>query len=131
MQESRTLGAIVKNSQSLDGVQKSDLRPGDRVLVETSNSLYTIIVLDELMCWVWGGWFDRQGIAPQRIAINGCTWGGSTIKQDVVAALGLQLEFGNGVVTSPIRGVRLIRARCPDRGTRGFATGEYPEASVQ
>jgi hypothetical protein len=41
---------------------------------------------------------------------NGCTWGGSAIKQDIVAALGLRLEFGNSVRTARIREVRVILA---------------------
>jgi hypothetical protein len=60
--------------------------------------------------WVSGGWFDRQRISPQRIGINGCTWGGSAIKRDIVAAAGLRLEFANSVLTTWIRQVRVIRA---------------------
>jgi hypothetical protein len=47
---------------------------------------------------------------PQRMAINGCTWGGSAIKQDILAARGLYLEFGNTVLTSRIQQIRVIRA---------------------
>jgi hypothetical protein len=43
------------------------------------------------------------------MSISGCTWGGTAIKRDLVAARGLRLEFGNRVVTSPIREVRVIR----------------------
>lgn len=84
---------------------------GDRVLVMTRNSLYTIWVLGDGRYWVWGGWFDRQGISPQRVAINGCTWGGTAIKHDIVAARGLRLEFGNTVLTTRIEQIRVIRAR--------------------
>ena len=59
---------------------------------------------------VWGGWFDRQGLSPVRLSISGCTWGGSVIKHDIVAARGLRLEFGNRVVTSRIRAIRVIRS---------------------
>jgi len=98
-----TLGAIVDEAQSLEEVRKQDLRSGDRVLVTTTNSSYTILVLDDGQFCVWGGWFDRQGAAPRRVTINGCTWGGSVIKHDVVAACGLRLEFGNQVLTTPIQ----------------------------
>jgi hypothetical protein len=54
---------------------------------------------------VSGGWFDRKGFSPMKVTIRGCTWGGSAIKLDIVAACGLRLEFGNRVITSPIRKV--------------------------
>lgn len=111
-----TLEAIVEHARSLDEVRKKDLRSGDRVLVTTRNSVYTIWVLDEGVYWVWGGWFDRQGISPHRVAINGCTWGGSAIKHDIVAACGLFLEFGNWVLTTRIQQIRLIPA-----GTQTFS----------
>ena len=43
--------------------------------------------------------------------INGCTWGGSAIMIDIVAACGLHLEFGNRVVTSKIRQFSVVRSR--------------------
>ena len=65
-----------------------------------------------------GGWFDSQGLSPARLSIAGCTWGGSVIKQDIVAACGLRLEFGNRVVTTRIREVRVVRSE--ERADRGF-----------
>lgn len=105
-----TLEAIVEHASSLEEVRKKDLRCGDRVLVTTRNSVYTIWVLGDGRYWVWGGWFDLQGISPQRVGINGCTWGGSAIKHDIVAACGLRLEFGNRVLTTRIRQFCVIRA---------------------
>ena len=106
----QALATRVKQARSLDEVRKKDLQPGDRLLVTTRNSLYKIWVLDEGVYRVSGGWFELQCIAPQRMAINGCTCGGIAIKQDIIAALGLRLGFGNRVLTTPIRHVRLIRA---------------------
>jgi hypothetical protein len=106
----QTLADRIEQARSLEEVRKKDLRAGDRVLVTTRNSLYTIWVLDEGVYWVSGGWFDLQRISPQRAAINGCTWGGSAIKQDILAARGLLLEFGNSVRTTRIREVRVILA---------------------
>jgi hypothetical protein len=104
------LEAITIHAHSLEEVRKPDLRSGDRVLVTTRNSLYKIWVLAEGVYRVTGGWFDLQRIAPLRIGINGCTWGGSALKRDVIAALGLRLEFENSVRTTRIRRIRLIRA---------------------
>ncbi len=106
-----TLETLVEQAQSLEEVRKRDLYWGDRVLVTTRNSLYTIWVLGDGRYWVWGGWFDRQGESPQTVSINGCTWGGSAIKHDIIAAPGLRLEFGNRVLTTRIRQVRVIRAQ--------------------
>jgi hypothetical protein len=106
----QTLATRVKQARSLEEVRKKDLRAGDRVLVTTRNSLYKIWVLDEGVYRVSGGWFDLQCTAPQRMAIHGCTWGGSAIKQDILAACGLRLEFGNTVRTSEIREVCVILA---------------------
>ena len=106
----QTLEAITNHARTLEEVRKQDLRSGDRVMVTTRNSLYTLWVLGDRHFLVWGGWFDRQGTSPHRVGINGCTWGGSAIKLDIIAALGLRLEFGNRVLTTPIRHVRLIRA---------------------
>ena len=105
-----TLASRVRQAHFLEEVRKQDVRAGDRVLVTTRNSTYTIWVLDEGVYWVSGGWFDRQSSSPQRMSINGCTWGGTAIKQDILAARGLRLEFGNSVVTTRIKQVRVIPA---------------------
>ena len=106
-----TLEAEVLQARSLREVRKKDLHSGDRVLVTTRNSRYMIWVLDEGQYRVSGGWFDLNGRSPERVAINGCTWGGSAIKSDVVAAHGLHLEFGNTVLTTRIRDICVIPAR--------------------
>jgi hypothetical protein len=106
-----TLEAAVEEAQSLEEVRKNDLRSGDRVLVTTRNSRYTIWVLGDGLYWVSGGWFDLQDSSPLRVAISGCTWGGTAIKSDIVAARGLRLQFGNTVLTTRIKEVCVIRAR--------------------
>ena len=105
----RTVDAILEQVGRFEAIRKADLHRGDRVLVATENSLYSIHVEDEGTYSVSGGWFDRNGMSPATLAISGCTWGGTAIKRDLVAARGLRLEFGNRVVTSPIREVRVIR----------------------
>ena len=107
----RTLDAIVGHAERLQAVRKADLELGDRLLVTTRNSTYSIYVLQEGLYSVSGGWFDQQGLSPSKVEINGCTWGGRAIKWDIVAACGLHLEFGNQVVTSRIKKFQLIRCR--------------------
>jgi hypothetical protein len=89
-------------------VHKCDLQTGDMLEILTLNSRYTIRVLEEEMYRVSGGWFDSQGGGPVDIAIKGCTWGGSTIKIDVIAACGLCIEFGNRVVTSVVQRIIIL-----------------------
>ncbi len=105
-----TLEARVEQSSQLEFIRKRDLQCGDWVLVTTRNSIYAICVLGDGLYSVSGGWFDRHGMSPLKITINGCTWGGSAIKHDVVAACGLFLEFGNHVMTTRIQQVRVIPA---------------------
>jgi hypothetical protein len=105
----RTLGAIVKRAEGLCAVRKTDLEFGDLVMVTTANSTYSIYVLGDGYYSISGGWFDRHGLSPMKTTINGCTWGGSTIMLDIMAACGLHLEFGNQVVTSGIRKIHVLR----------------------
>jgi len=112
----RTLGAIVAHARCGDAVRKSDLQFGDRVIVTTRNSVYTLCTLGGDSFAVSGGWFDRNGDAPTTVTVAGCTYGGSMIRQDVVAARGLFLEFGNRVSTTRIRGVRVERWTATDAG---------------
>ena len=106
----RTLDAIVDHSGRLDAVYKNELEAGDRLVVTTRNSTYYIDAFQEGFYTVSGGWFDRHGLSPVKVAINGCTWGGHAIKEDILAARGLHLEFENKVVTSRILQFQVIRS---------------------
>ncbi len=97
------LSSLVERAARLRQILKESLRPGDRLVIKTCNSLYTIVVLGGGDCLASGGWFDRRGLSPARVRINGCTWGGSAIKVDTAAAEGLCLEFANRLLTSPIQ----------------------------
>ncbi len=81
-------------------VRKEELKFGDLVFIETKNSFYHIHVLGDSRYLVSGGWFDKNKLSPALIKINGCTWGGSIIKTDTLAACGMHLEFNNRVVSS-------------------------------
>lgn len=108
----RTLGAIVERAQSDDRavVRKSELSPGDRVIVRTRNSVYSLYVLGDDTFVVSGGWFERHGGgSPALTSVNGCTYGGSVIRHDVVGGPGMFLEFGNNVLTTRIEDVRIVR----------------------
>jgi hypothetical protein len=104
----RTLSNITQQAGRLKEVRKEELDSGDWVVVTTQNSTYSIRVLEGDRYSISGGWFDNEGLSPLRTTITGCTWGGSAIKLDIVAACGLHLEFGNRVVTSAIQKVCVI-----------------------
>lgn len=99
----RTLSTLVDHADKLQQVYKASLRVGDYMIIKTCNSVYSMRALDDGFWSASGGWFDRKGVSPMRVRVNGCTWGGSAIKVDIAAACGLCLEFGNRLVTSPIR----------------------------
>lgn len=103
------LSSLVENSEHVREVRKVDLSAGDHVFVKTCNSVYLIEALGNGVYAVSGGWFDRIGPSPARTKIIGCSWGGSVIKADVVAACGLRLEFGNRVLTSPVKKIFVVR----------------------
>ena len=88
---------------------------GDTVVVTTRNSTYALCTAGRDRFAVSGGWFERHGGSPQMTQVNGCTWGGSAICHELVAAPGLFLEFGNGVRTTRIHSVRVIHAGTGDK----------------
>jgi hypothetical protein len=106
----RTLQSRLERELPAEVLRKKDLQIGDLVLIRTKNSVYSIYVLENEQYLVSGGWFDRKGVSPRSMEINGCTWGGTAIKQDIVAGRGLFLEFGNHVVTTRIEDFRIVRA---------------------
>lgn len=106
----RPLDILVAESDRLPAVTRGDLRSGDWLVVTTCNSVYSLCLLEDGTYSVAGGWFDRQGVSPQRVGVNGCTFGGRAIKSDVVAAPGLFLEFDNRVTTTRIQEARVLRS---------------------
>jgi len=104
----RTLAAIAESAHQITTTKKDDLDPGDCVIVSTKNSVYYLQSLGGDLFAVSGGWFSKKA-CPQPVVVNGCTYGGSVIHTDIVAARGLFLEFGNSVSTTRIRDVRVLR----------------------
>ncbi len=104
-----TLEAITAEAGRVEQIRKADLHWGDWIVIHTRNSVYTLRMLDDENFSVSGGWFDERELSPHPVTVSGCTWGGSAIKQDIVAARGLCLEFGNRVMTSRIRQVEVLR----------------------
>lgn len=105
----RTLDSLARHAPLIEGVWTRDVVAGDWVVVRTRNSVYSLLSLGEGRFRVAGGWFTVNGCDDLTIRIAGCTWGGCAIHTGLVAAPGMWLEFGNGVRTTCIREVRLLR----------------------
>ena len=106
-----SLTSLVEFTKNLPQVRKADVCAGDIIFVKSRNSVYTISVLGNGKYTVSGGWFEKKYHSPMNISINGCSWGGSAIKIDVVAACGLCIEFGNRVRTSMIEKIFVLKKR--------------------
>ena len=107
--DARTLDRLVQHSEVIDGLWAENIEPGDWVVIRTRNSVYSLAPLGKGRYRVSGGWFASSAPDGQDIRIAGCTWGGAAIHTRLVAAVGMYLEFDNGVRTTRIREVRLIR----------------------
>jgi hypothetical protein len=105
----RTLTRLATAAPDLEGVWKRDVKSGDWIVATTRNSTYTLAVQDDLTVVVTGGWFQRAEVGGRRVHVNGCTWGGSAILTGMLAAPGMCIEFGNGVRTTRVRDVEVIR----------------------
>ena len=90
------------------GVRRRDLDPGDRVIVSTKNSVYSLTARTDGSFDVSGGWFERHGSGSATVEILGCTAGGHALLTDHIAVPGLFMEFDDGLRTTRIRTVRRI-----------------------
>jgi len=90
------------------GVRRRDLDPGDRIIVSTKNSVYSLTARADGLFDVSGGWFEREDKGETRVEVLGCTAGGHALFGDHIAAPGLFMEFADGLRTTRIRSVRRI-----------------------
>ena len=107
MKRAHDLNALVEYADQARGVRRTELSPGDVLILYTQNSVYTVRMIDPNRFSVGGGWFDANGATGQITTIVGCTWGGSSIHRDFVASCGMRVEFGNRVLTSILQ--RVVR----------------------
>lgn len=102
------LDGLTEAAELVDGVKRRDLSPGDRVIISTKNSVYSLTARADGWFEVSGGWFEREGTGAARVEVRGCTAGGHAIFTDHIAAKGLFMEFADGLRTTRIKSVRLI-----------------------
>jgi hypothetical protein len=93
------------------GVKRHQLGAGDRIIVSTKNSVYSLTARADGLFEVSGGWFEREGKGSPTVEILGCTAGGHAIFTEHIAAPGLFIEFGDGLRTTRIRTVRAIAVK--------------------
>jgi hypothetical protein len=108
-----TLGRLILAAETVVGVRRGDLATGDRLLVSTKNSIYSLVAQADGRFLVSGGRFARAGAGEQVLAVNGCTAGTRALFTDLIAAPGLFLELGDGTLTTRIRSVRRLAAVSP------------------
>lgn len=106
------LDRLVRAAGTIDGVRRCDVSPGDRLIVSTRNSIYSLVALPGGRFRVSGGLFSREGCGERELAVSGCTAGGHALFTDLLAAPSMFLEFGDGTRTTRIRSVRLRRNGC-------------------
>jgi len=113
--EAISIEDLASAAEIVGGVKRRDLEAGDRVVVSTRNSVYSLTARADGSFEVSGGWFEREGMGQTAIEILGCTAGGHALFTEHIAAPGLFMEFADGLRTTRIRTVR----RMPVRGRRG------------
>jgi len=102
------LDGLTEAADLVDGVKRRDLDPGDRIIISTKNSVYSLTARADGSFDVSGGWFEREGEGETQVEVRGCTAGGHAIFTDHVAAKGLFMEFADGLRTTRIKSVRRI-----------------------
>ena len=105
------IDALVAFAGNADGVRRRDLASGDRIVVSTRNSVYSLSLRSDGAFEVSGGWFEREGRGQTTTEILGCTLGGHALFTELVAAPGLYIEFADGLRTTRVRTVRRIMDR--------------------
>ena len=99
---------LTEAAGAVGGVRRRELGPGDRVIVSTKNSVYSLTARTDGAFDVSGGWFEREGSGTATVEVLGCTAGGHALFTDHIAAPGLFMEFADGLRTTRIRTVRRI-----------------------
>ena len=120
-QRARPLKAIpiddlTEAAGAVGGVKRRELDPGDRVIVSTKNSVYSLTARADGLFDVSGGWFEREDKGETRVEVLGCTAGGHALFSEHIAVPGLFMEFTDGLRTTRIRSVRRIAGRASRNG---------------
>jgi hypothetical protein len=99
---------LAEAAEIVGGVRRRELEAGDRVVVSTRNSVYSLTARADGSFEVSGGWFEREGHGSATVEVLGCTAGGHALFSEHIAAPGLFMEFADGLRTTRVRTVRRI-----------------------
>lgn len=105
----RTLDRLVDHAPDAQGVRFDAIQAGDWLVVRTRNSTYSMAASGRGEFIVAGGWFTSHGMDTEPVQVLGCTWGGHALHTGVAAAVGMCVEFSNGVRTTRVRELRHLR----------------------
>ena len=108
------IALLVSAADDMRAVRRRDLAVGDRLIVSTRNSIYSLTLAADGRFVVEGGIFSREGGGARTLGVNGCTAGGHALFTGIVGAPGLFLEYSDGTRTTRIRTVRHRRSHDPE-----------------
>jgi hypothetical protein len=98
---------LEKNVDNLDGIDITKLPPKTKIIVDTKNSIYDIIVVDGKNIICKGGTHMPQ---PVTAHLNGSTWGGSALWLGWINFM-MRMEIAYGkklLTTSPVERATVI-----------------------
>lgn len=84
-------------------VRREQVKPKDKIRIQTKNSEYQIEVIDQTRFKIQGGWFDRRKLSPFFGSIDGATWGWGDLTPEIIAKTGMRIQFSNGTTTSQVQ----------------------------
>jgi hypothetical protein len=85
-----------------NGIDIANLKKGDRVVVETKNSVYDMTVIEGCLVRIQGGRYFKE---PKEELFSGCTLGTKIIRLGWICP-SLRMEFGtplHHILTSPVK----------------------------
>lgn len=108
-----TLTEQVRSAKNIEGIYLRDVSPGEILLVQTTNSDYSLIYLGYGSAQIAGNPRICRGSQP--VNVLGSTWGGSALRIGFIG-IGMCLQFqrpgeARMVTTTPIRSVLRLGRR--------------------
>jgi hypothetical protein len=104
------INQAIEQSERDGGIWIRDLKSGDRVLITTRNSVYSLVKTSEKEYTIEG--HPQFCPTPVTVQIAGSTWGGSMLKMGWIG-VGMHLEFRvphfGTLTTSRIKSVEIVK----------------------
>jgi len=122
----------IVQSEVEGGVLLSNLPPSTVLLIDTQNHQYTAVLLGGSEALLSG--HPEFCPEPVVVAIAGCTWGGTMLKQRYIGR-GMHLEFCHPdyrtpIITSRIQEIRECSAARRSRASEEFELSQETESGI-